>query len=49
MNKNRGPFTAFLVLEGIFFLALFLAGDAAPQWFSSALAFPFEQIGAGLR
>lgn len=49
MNKNRGPFTAFLVLEGIFFLALFWAGDAAPQWFSSALAFPFEQIGAGLR
>lgn len=49
MTKNRGPFTAFLVLEGVFLLILFWAGDAAPQWFSSTLAFPFEQVGAGLR
>lgn len=49
MKKKRNLFSAFLVLEGIFFLALFWVGDAAPQWFSGALAFPFEQIGAGLR
>lgn len=49
MKKKRSLFSAFLVLEGLFFLALFWAGDAAPQWFSGALAFPFEQIGAGLR
>lgn len=49
MNKNRVSFKAFLLLEGVFLLLLFWVGDAAPQWFSSALAFPFEQIGAGLR
>ncbi len=49
MNVKRYPFAALLGLEALVLLLLCWAGYARQAWFSSALAFPFEQLGAGLR
>lgn len=49
MNTKRYPFAGLLALEAFVLLILCWAGHANQGWFSGALAFPFEQLGAGLR
>lgn len=46
--KKKG-LCIFLGLEGILCLALYAARAALPGFFTAAWAFPFEQIGLGLR
>ena len=49
MNVKRYPLVGLLALEAFVLLVLCWAGNANQGWFSGALAFPFEQLGAGLR
>jgi hypothetical protein len=46
--KRKG-LVLFLGAEAVFCIVLFLAQASLPWIFSSMIAFPFEQIGAGLR
>ena len=46
---KRRMFYGLLAAEAVILAALSLAGAAQPQWFSSAMAFPLEQLGALLR
>ena len=47
MREKR--LAAFLGVEAAVCVALYVGVAAAPSWLSAAAAFPFEQIGAGLR
>lgn len=47
MKTRRFP--VFLAAEAVLCLLLYWAVEAQPQWFSTALAFPLEQLGKGLQ
>lgn len=42
-------FHVFLGVEAVLCILLYCVGDSMPWMFSAVMAFPFEQIGAGLR
>lgn len=46
---RRWKFTAVLAAEAVFCVLLYGVGAQNPAWFSTALAFPFQQIGRGLQ
>jgi len=46
---KRNVFVGILMVEAVFCALLFLAKAAFAEVFSAAMAFPFEQIGLGLR
>lgn len=46
--KGKG-FQLFLGAEAIFFLVLYWVASGETPWVADVMAFPFAQIGAGLR
>jgi len=46
---KRRIFLGFLVCEAVLFMFLYLSRQALPRAFTAVMAFPFEQLGLGLR